>query len=65
MLLYPVIEPEYDPQGQVDPGRVVIAFTAITPQSAIGRTRQLVTFRARNSALAQAIIDTDDEEGGV
>jgi hypothetical protein len=64
LLMYPVIEPGYDPQGQVDPGRLVIAFTAITPQSAIGRTRQLVTFRARNSALAQAIIDADDEDGG-
>jgi hypothetical protein len=66
LVLYPIIEPGYDPQGgDVDPGRVVIAFTAITPQSAIGRTRQLVTFRARNSALAQAIIDADDEDGGV
>ncbi|MCZ2849129.1 Z1 domain-containing protein [Modestobacter sp. VKM Ac-2978] len=65
LLLYPVIEPGYTPQGQVDPSRLVVAFTAITPQSAIGRTRQLVTFRARNSALTQPIIDAEDDDDGI
>jgi hypothetical protein len=58
LLMYPVVEDTaVASTSPVDESRVVVAFTAITPRTAVGTTSQLVTFRARNAASRRAIID--------
>ncbi|MGY1763035.1 Z1 domain-containing protein [Geodermatophilus sp. SYSU D00779] len=58
LLMYPVVEHTVVAStSTVDESRVVVAFTAITPRTAVGTTSQLVTFRARNAASRRAIID--------
>ncbi|GAA1181553.1 hypothetical protein F4556_005993 [Kitasatospora gansuensis] len=63
VLLYPVVEatadtevPSVVSQGKADPSKLVMAFTLIPPQSAIGTSRRLVHFEARNSRNEDAII---------
>ncbi|MCX5081957.1 Z1 domain-containing protein [Streptomyces sp. NBC_00401] len=66
VLLYPVIEVATDSEvraiastGAVGASQVTMAFTLIPPSAAIDSKRQLVRFRAKDSALPDAaIIDT-------
>ncbi|WP_405903561.1 Z1 domain-containing protein [Streptomyces sp. NBC_00656] len=54
VALYPVVEPEQRPavetSGQIDPGKVVMAFTFVAPASATGTDGRIVRFTTINSA---------------
>lgn len=64
LLVYPLIEEDLDPprtDDELDPKKVVIAFTLVAPRSALGGSGQLVQFEARNKALEKAaIVDVAD-----
>ncbi|MEV7288064.1 Z1 domain-containing protein [Streptomyces sp. NPDC093252] len=63
LLIYPVIEtdPRLSPDGSVDPGDLVMAFSFVAPASSVPSGRPLVRFRAIDSGRQDAItIDRDD-----
>ncbi|MEW2490438.1 Z1 domain-containing protein [Streptomyces sp. NPDC048411] len=64
-LLYPVVEGQSDaetraaaPHGAADPSRVIMAFTLIPPASAIGSSKRLLRFQAKDSRHANDIFVT-------
>ncbi|MEE1941652.1 Z1 domain-containing protein [Streptomyces sp. TRM 70361] len=66
-LIYPVVEGKKEDdvraavsRGKADPAKVVMAFTLVPPESAIGSSRRLVRFQAKNSRHDAAIISTTD-----
>jgi len=68
-LLFPVIEGRSSDdvraavsRGEADPSKVVMAFTLFPPKSAIGSSRQLLRFQAKDSRRAEAAI-IEVEEG--
>ncbi|MFH9431222.1 Z1 domain-containing protein [Streptomyces sp. NPDC017615] len=65
LLLYPVIEsePRLGPDGTVEPGDVVMAFSFVAPRSSVGSGRPLVRFRAIDSGRQEAVvIERDDTQ---
>ncbi|MET7284338.1 Z1 domain-containing protein [Streptomyces sp. NPDC005573] len=63
LLLYPVIEsdPRLAPDGTVEPGDLVMAFSFVAPESSVGTGRPLVRFRTIDSGRQDSIvIDRDD-----
>ncbi|MFF3659003.1 Z1 domain-containing protein [Streptomyces olivochromogenes] len=63
VLLYPVVEAETDAEvrsvaatGSVDPSRVIMAFTLISPRSAIDSKRELVRFSTKDPNQRDAVI---------
>ncbi|MER7703059.1 Z1 domain-containing protein [Kitasatospora sp. NPDC097605] len=67
VLVYPVVEAGTDAEvqaavarGIADPSKVVMAFTLIPPKSAIGSSRQLIRFQAKDSRHEDsAIVETN------
>lgn len=56
VCLYPVVEPkhrgEIGPTGELDPGKIVMAFCFVAPAEAVGRDRRLVRFTTIDSSRA-------------
>lgn len=54
IALYPVVEPDQRPSveasGQIDPAKIVMAFTFVAPASALGSDGRIVRFTTINSS---------------
>ncbi|MBD0420740.1 Z1 domain-containing protein [Streptomyces sp. TRM S81-3] len=65
LLLYPVVEsePRLAPDGTIDPGDLVLAFSFVAPKSSVGSGRPLVRFRTIDSSRRDAVIIERDDAG--
>lgn len=66
ILIHAVVEPHHvasvDPDGMIDPGKLVLTFGFVAPASAYGREDRVVRFTTRDSGTAAPIIDCDTGE---